>query len=408
MDSSKGKVLIVAFGYVFSEPPSRNAMLSFIEAGYQVSVLHLKKFSLPSNFDIIENIEIDIQLPKFLSFIKPVYRVFEWIGFRNAVNRWVSSNPGSIVWHAHLSPVAALNRKLLEKKNCIFICNVVDVPPLRVPGKFEQYINKTAWKKLSLFDLVVSSDYFKAQQSLFFAQLEGEPMVCHNTPRLEEFKNIDRKSNKTWLRNELIKQGASLETDEGVVMLRAGAIGELGGIEETMQMLRELPEELIFLMMGRPTKDYENHIRNYIKELKLEKRVFLWLRPSDDIWKKALLGADIGHLIHICPLSGYYKSLFELNSSLSNNRLFQYMAAGLPIVSYLDPRMQKLYGELDGFVVVDAQNLVSELCKKIPELNNEERNRLGQNNRTAYLKTYNWENQFAPILRYVRKQHFQD
>ena len=38
-----------------------------------------------------------------------------------------------------------------------------------------------------------------------------------------------------------------------------------------------------------------------------------------------------------------YNAEYNLNSSLSNNRLFQYMAAGLPIISYNDERLNDIH-----------------------------------------------------------------
>ncbi|MFT3703616.1 MAG: hypothetical protein QM802_14730 [Agriterribacter sp.] len=395
---SKPKVLITGFGYVFSEPPSRNTMLSFLDFGYKVSVIHLKKHSQEQSFSLEENIETEFVYPKVLKKIRVLKNILEWISYKKQLNRWISSNPGAIVWVVHFTAVAAINFKMAKKKKCFTVCNVVDIPLTKHAGNFDRWINKKGWRKIRDCDLTVSSDSFKADLAKMMGNLEKAPLVCHNCPRLSEFDEVQLSANK-WLRNELIRQGASITFDSAFILLRAGAIGELGGIEETIDAMQYLPKHFIFLMMGRPEKEFELKINALIKQKDLAKRVFLWVRPSDEIWKKTLLGADVGHLVHIKSTSGPYKEMYELNSSLSNNRLFQYMAAGIPIVSYEDSRMDSIYNEIHGFCKLSIQNIFIDTQKVLLNLaaDKEYRLRLGTNNRQAFLKKYNWENQFKPV-----------
>src|SRR6266542_1127393 len=54
-----------------------------------------------------------------------------------------------------------------------------------------------------------------------------------------------------WLRSKLEEEGANVNKTGGCIVIRAGAIGECCGIEETLLALADLPEDVIFLMMGR-------------------------------------------------------------------------------------------------------------------------------------------------------------
>jgi len=137
-----------------------------------------------------------------------------------------------------------------------------------------------------------------------------------------------------------------------------------------------------------------------IDAMRLGTRAFFWDRPSDEVWKRALAGSDVGHLIHGPFPPGRNQRLHELNSSLSNHRLFQYMAAGLPILSYDDPRMSVVYDEARSFRVARLTCLVEDITAALRELGSapELRRKLGHDARLAFLTRYNWEHQFAPVL----------
>jgi hypothetical protein len=164
--------------------------------------------------------------------------------------------------------------------------------------------------------------------------------------------------------------------------------------------MTKLRGDLVFLMMGRPNEAYGKHVLQTVSDLGLENRAFLWERPSDETWKKALQGADIGHLVQGPFPAGPTSRLHELNSSLSNYRVFSYMAAGLPIISYADSRMESLHRRVPCFRTVRLANFVDDLTLVLSDLARDpvERRRLGEAGRRAHEMEYNWENQFGPIL----------
>jgi glycosyltransferase involved in cell wall biosynthesis len=246
---------------------------------------------------------------------------------------------------------------------------------------------------------VWASDIHKAHIAQEIGRLSSTPMICHNCPPISYLPNsVWPRDN--WLRTELRRAGAKIENGGGSILLRAGAIGEYGGIEETLEGMKGLPEDYIFLMIGRPPAEYKQKILTYISTLDLGNRAFLWDRPSDDVWKSALRGADIGHLIHGPFPPGRMTRLYNLNSSLSNNRLFQYMAASLPIIAYDDPRMESIYKEVPCFRVARLSNLVKDIHRAWRELGGDDTRRksLGEAGRKAHLQKYCWEVQFSPVF----------
>jgi len=153
-------------------------------------------------------------------------------------------------------------------------------------------------------------------------------------------------------------------------------------------------------MLGRPSLKYKEKLHSEILRNNLRHRVFLWDRPSDNFWKKALLGADIGHLIHGPFFDNKHRRMHDLNSSLSNNRLFQYMAAGLPIITYDDPRLKNIISEVGCFRMASLDNLTSDIYDIWLDLasNSEEREKLGACGRLRHIEKYCWEKQFDPVL----------
>jgi hypothetical protein len=97
--------------------------------------------------------------------------------------------------------------------------------------------------------------------------------------------------------------------------------------------------------------------------------------------------------------------LFELNSSLSNNRLFQYMAAALPILSYDDPRMDVIHRDVACFRVAESSRIVESIQSAWRELAGSASLRagLGGEGRRAHLEKYCWEEQFAPVIEQILK-----
>jgi glycosyltransferase involved in cell wall biosynthesis len=390
------KNILVFAHYTVQDPPTANTIKSLLKLGYSVRAIQqsdIKNYDLESyqNFKLITIYDF-----RFFKLLKGGHNLFKWIYFKIFILIYIKIfNPNFIIgWMLH--PLDILKPTFEKKYQLISV--ITDIPSLEYAGKLDKNIISNAWQKIKFADVMWASDIYKAELAQKYGNLDTLPLVCHNCPASDYIKK-DLWPRDNWLRQQLANQVAEIN-ETTCILIRAGAIGPYGGIEETLEAMLSLPINVLFFMMGRPNDEYKNKIFSLINELNLNKRVFLWIQPDDYTWKKALLGADIGHLIHLRPESGSIAANYYLNSSLSNNRLFQYMAAGLPIISYNDPRMNLIYNEVDCFKVVDVNNLVESLIKNINGLyeNEQDRIRLGKNGREAHLKKYNWEYQFEPVL----------
>ncbi len=389
--------LIIA-AYTIGDPTTKNTANSLAEAGWKVTVIQ----EIPTNFNqpsIPSGIEV-ITLPAFASGLIPKFlkSLLRWLVLLGSVHWILFFRDFELVITFMHRPLAALPQ--LKKKRFYLISCIYDIPQLIELGKLNRWVIAQGWKRLQWADLVWASDVYRAQLTQQFAQLPQLPMVCHNCPPLSYGEHPVTLEDKQWLRKELQAQGVNVPTKGGSILIRAGAIGDHCGIEDTLLAMKYLPSDYVFLLMGRPSASYAQKMMTMVKDLGLGGRVVFWDRPSDEVWKKALFGADIGHLVHLYPQVKVHQQIYDFNSSLSNYRLFNYFAMGLPIICHHDKRMEAIRHEVPCFRVAHQENLVQEIQQAWSAFATQPDHveAMGQLASQAFRSTYNWEAQFAPIL----------
>jgi glycosyltransferase involved in cell wall biosynthesis len=397
--SSRKRALLVTYG-PWRDPPQRQAIMSLAAAGYKCAVF-LIETRRQEEVAVPEGVEhIFWHPPRLLSKLpRPARSLFKFLSFRRQVRISLRQYRPELLIGYMYHALAAVAGSKKQLAGMFILGGIVDVFSMCDAGLLDRWIIPAGTRALRQADAVWCSDAFKAELTTRAAGLQRNPIVCHNCPTLDYLPEPQAERDG-WLRAQLRKVGAMLGETGGSILLRAGAVSECGGIEETLAVMHELPADYVFLLMGRPPEPYKRQLLARITALGLGRRAFLWDRPSDQVWKNALHGADIGHLIHGPFPPGRMSRLYELNSSLSNNRLFQYMAAGLPIIAYDDPRMSGIYAEVPCFRVARLSCLKQDILQAWKGLggNHELREQLGSTARLAHLKKYNWEVQFAPVL----------
>lgn len=101
-----------------------------------------------------------------------------------------------------------------------------------------------------------------------------------------------------------------------------------------------------------------------------------------------------------CGLILYGRALGRLSLP---NRLFEYMAAGIPVVApTYSSEIVKVLTEVDCGLSVDAEDPLSVADALVQVASHRERaKRWGANGRSAFLERFSWESEFAPVLRLV-------
>lgn len=392
--SAKMRCTLVTHGYSCNDPPAHQAVESLSARGVQVSVFHAAPVGVFPSPPSSGAMTRECPLPGIPTSWGPLHRLAFWGRFRRELASFLEEAAPDLVVTIMLHALALLpSRRDFRLISCVY-----DIPSLPDAGRIDRPLLRAGWSRLEEADLVWASDTFKAELAVEAGGLSEVPRVCHNCPP-STYLEAPAWPPDGWLREELRRQGASLGPSGGCILLRTGAVGSECGLEPTLQAMQDLPDDFVFLLIGRPTREYAEKLRSLAAELGLHRRVFLWINASDVEWKLALRGADIGHLVHGPYSSPAASRLFALNSSLSNNRLFQYMAAGLPIVAYDDSRLAGLFREAPCFEVARWSSLRADLREVLGRLSSDpaRRRALGHAGRTAHLAKYNWETQFGPV-----------
>ncbi len=395
----KRNIAIVFATYTLADPTTRNTINSIsdlfdtIISVDQNSVIKYKSLE-SKNVKIISIADL-VKVPRLFG----IKNIIKWLIYKINVRWLIYKYQPNLMITFMLKPLAAIKTPTGGKLvSCIY-----DIPDPQTSGKLDSLINIKGFKNLKNADLVWASDEHKSIFTAQFASLGKLPLVCYNCPSLKTLTD-NQTSDKVWLRGKLRDSGAMIGENNGTILIRAGAIGKYGGIEETLLAMNEIPEDNLFLMMGRPDKDYRKYLISLIKEMKLEKRAFFWDMPDDNVWQRALSGADIGHLIHSPPLDNtVLAGMYKYNSSLSNYRLFSYMASGIPIFSYNDKRLERLHNDVNCFHVLNIKNLTNEIIEAWRILSEDRflRDEMGLAAREAFTSKYNWENQFNEIFSFI-------
>jgi glycosyltransferase involved in cell wall biosynthesis len=387
------KYFVIAEYPIFLDPPTKNLCLFLSEKGNQVIVVYQGKIGFTRKYRnlIVKSIP-EIFFYKNTAFVKLINILIRFIYIRIILSR----NTFDHIFLYQYKNIALFPTN--KYKNWVPI--ITDIHGIINIGKFDFYFRKFALLKLSYAKCGWVSDEFKLE---LLEQHSTKKLinfkVVYNCPRLSYLKNYNLKS-KNDLRLELSNLGFQIGSIDDIVITRAGGNVKFGGIEETILALKNMTDKIKFIIIGKCDIIFKESILKMVSDLKMEKRVFMYGFVEDVIYEKILSASDLGHMIHLEPLND--KKLldnYKLNSSLSNNRLFQYIAAGLPIISYNDERLNEIHNELGTLFIVDKNSLINSLKYIFNFIVTEkfDTSESSQKLKTLFKDKYNWENQFKKL-----------
>jgi len=335
------------------------------KAGYDVALV-----AQHDRDQVVDGVRI-IALPKPKNRFMRIFGL-TWRTFRLAVNDHAD------IYHFHdpeLLPVGVL-LKLFTKGKVIYDVHE-DVPAqiltkhwipaiLRRPiaWLFERWEKLAAW----FFDAVVV-----ATEGIAERFSKHNPIVIHNYPNLEMLPPTLR----------------STTTEDERVLIYVGGISRLRGAVEMVDALACLPhiDNLRLDLIGRfepASLEAElQRVQGY-----QHVRFLGWLQ-SEKVYEH-LSQADIG-LVCLHPEPRYLIALPV--------KLFEYMAAGLPVIASNFPLWKEIVEGNECGIMVDPLN-PKEIARAIEYLINhpDEAHRRGENGRRAVLEKYNWETEGQKLL----------
>ena len=206
----------------------------------------------------------------------------------------------------------------------------------------------------------------------------------------ESYAKIYNKLSKRYL---IIKNMPKLTLFDKYVVSRGdkkgifyiGVIAKERGIYhllEALRILKEIGIHFHFHCVGNISSGDGNKISHKLKKYGLENWVTFYGRlelvKGYQYSKKCRVGVAI-----LAPSENYKESY--------STKMFEYMAAGMPVVTSNFPIYKKVVETYDCGICVDPFN-IQEIARAIEYLmlNDEEANRMGKNGRSAVEKKYNW------------------
>ncbi|MDQ0227156.1 glycosyltransferase family 4 protein [Metabacillus niabensis] len=182
-------------------------------------------------------------------------------------------------------------------------------------------------------------------------------------------------------------------------LLYLGGITRIRGIEELIdgfaKVAIERPEAKLLFVGGFESDSFEREIKQKVKEHHLEEKVqFKGKVPYEQI-EGYLSTASIG-IIPYLPVPNHLVCL--------PNKLFEYMAAGVAVISSDFPHYRKVVESSSSGLLIDPESPQS-IAKAMISLLDDATltDEMGQNGRVAFETKYNWNSEEEKLVAFYRK-----
>jgi glycosyltransferase involved in cell wall biosynthesis len=283
-----------------------------------------------------------------------------------------------------LLPAFLLSR--LHRRPLIYHCHeLVTSDGLRFGGRMI-YLFQKLFAKFA--DVVIVPDGNRAEIIRDTCRLRRTPNVVTNAPLKASVPST------SLLQQELRARGAEF----GRVLLRQSSIGPGHSIEATIRSIRLWRRpDWGFAVIGPGNDEYLRGLYRFAAECKVGDRFVVLPAVDYDQILSFTVGVDVGHALY---------DAVDANSRFSttaSNKLFEYMAAGIPVLVSDRPGLRDLVERHRCGVVADESSPESIAAAVNDLLGNPERARnMGESGRRAFEEEFCYERQFAPVLRVIR------
>ncbi len=177
--------------------------------------------------------------------------------------------------------------------------------------------------------------------------------------------------------------------DEKRILLYQGLVHRDRGVFVTLEALSRLPARFVGVILGFG-EDVPSVVR-WIRERRMESRAFYLPPVPVEALPPVTASADYGIALFQNTSLAYYL--------ISPNKVFEYMRAGLPLVTSNFPEFVRLWDSADLGERVDPANpmQVADAVLRL-EADAARRERITRNAQQLVRDTYNWQNQMKNLL----------
>ncbi len=282
----------------------------------------------------------------------------------------------------------AVGRVMLRRDWPQMVCHIHDFPGTDDYGIGTWLANSYYLKFAREAHLVVVPDRGRAGVLMEQARLSCPPAVVMNCPRL--LREIPRSTMSAHL-------GKVFNSDTRIVFFQ-GWINEGKGLETAVRSMKHWPANSIFVLLGPARPEYREKLLRLSHGAGAHGRLILIpMVPFTEV-DAITAGADVAFGIYPTPTD-------DLNwryMAGASNKRFAYMSLGLPQVANRGHGMKEVIERPHCGLLVDP-NSADEIGSAIRLLleNESLRHEMGRNGRQAHLTEFNYEKEFAPVLKQI-------
>jgi len=202
-----------------------------------------------------------------------------------------------------------------------------------------------------------------------------------NLPPLEVFKDIPNDQHKY--------------KHNGEYLVYIGVMAVIRGIKEIIKAFsivsKKHPRLKLYLIGSVTPESFKSKLNTLITELRMNKKIRIISHIPYNKIKEYLKNATIGFVTYL-P--------YPNNKSCLPNKLFEYMACGLPVIASDFPLYREVIEEANFGKLVNPEN-TREISKAIDDLikNPEELKKMSNNARRAFKNKYNWSYEAKKLIK---------
>jgi glycosyltransferase involved in cell wall biosynthesis len=206
------------------------------------------------------------------------------------------------------------------------------------------------------------------------------PVVAANCPPYREV------SRGTALRDFLAGKGVNAET----IVLYQGIFDPSRRLDRLVEAMRFLPETVALVIMGRGSEMQEKSIKEKIRSCMLDSRVIFHPFVAYSQLAEVTASADIGVLL--------YTNDCRNNFYCAPNKLYEYLHAGLPVVTSNFPGLSEIVEPLNLGACVDPEDPEKIAIGIRTLLDNDRRKEISKHAIRVSQEKFHWDLEFEKIL----------
>lgn len=259
-------------------------------------------------------------------------------------------------------------------------------------GIFQKLLYKLEYILGSKADWVSFPQEFRAKLFKDRSGLKKMPFLVYNGPRLKWIAQIEKMNPKI----------SELKSKYKHIIIYQGGLSKFFGLDNLIQSIHYCKSQFILILLG---KELETDIKSDLTQMATAKgvsdRVYFWddYVPYDEL-PQITSYCDIGFAKLTLP-----DSLAPINDRYlagASNKLIEYMASGLPIVS-VDSEDNRNFFTKDQIGILCQANSPEKIAIAIDQLllNEEFRMEISKNNKKQFIEKYNFDLQFNKIYEIV-------